>query len=138
MGRKVQPKDRVGVRYVQGPPKRIALTLYRVGGEPVTVNLSTLAGRELALTIFDRVDAAEADKVALRGTSAAAKRPKRARPKTKSGAVARRPSRLKRVEQAALAVAGLDRARLPREAREVVDALMSELGIAPAAAVLAP
>lgn len=131
MGRKYQPKDRVSFSYLPGPPKRIRVWIVTAGGETFAANLSTLDARFTATALMSVIDTAEADKVALRETGATAAKPKRSRPKTAGAKPLPRPSRLKRVEQAALALLAAmpDRERMPASARAEYDAIAEALGI---------
>lgn len=79
MSRRALPRDRIVVRYEPGPPKRIALTVIRVEGARERLALSTADARAFASLLWDAIEIAEADKVALRAAGAAPRKPNRAR-----------------------------------------------------------
>jgi hypothetical protein len=106
MGRPRLPADALGFRYEPGPPKRIRVSLRLAGGDRVSASLSTRDARLSAALLIEAIDTAEADKIATRGDPTQTQsKPKRKEPRglTKKRAI-RGPSRLRRVESAAIAL----------------------------------
>lgn len=104
MGRHASPKDRATPLYVQGPPKRIRLTAVRASGAKLTVELSTAEARATCALLARAIEEAEADKIATRGLPMPKKRKKKptGRGSRLTPRKNRAPSRLKRVEAAAI------------------------------------
>lgn len=104
MGRRATPKDSLHFVYEQGPPKRVRVIARTADGQVLRLALSTAAARDSMTTLIGVVDTAEADKIALRGDPT--QKPKPPKRNGKRGVTGPRkirpPSRLKRVESAAL------------------------------------
>lgn len=132
-GRPYPPSDRAAVYYLPGSPKRVILSAVR-GAERASYSLSVASARALMVALIQAVDEAEAHK------GCAGPVPRSTRKFDKSRGVLKRrqitpakPSRLRRVECAAINLATAlrvrgDAAQVERAVCDLMDALNSTKG----------